>query len=34
LNLVDLQFCEVSQNSFSNRCRKFQPSIMKKNIKF
>ena len=25
--LIELKFCEVSQNSFSNRCWKFQPAF-------
>ena len=27
--LIELKFCEVSRNSFSNRCWKFQLSILK-----
>jgi hypothetical protein len=27
--LIELKFCEVSRNSFLNRCWKFQPSILK-----
>ena len=27
--LIELKFCEISRNSFSNRCWKFQLSILK-----
>ena len=32
--LNELKFCEVSQNSYSNRCQKFQLSILKNKKSF